>query len=160
MNLFILDHNFWTRNAGKSIKGVKDSDSSLVSNENFSEILCSSSWALGQVTWAKSHLRRHSQKMKPKIFFIADLKTCRVFQGFEQLSSTICSGTIALVRQLKTGCFRLISKAQIYCTPTANVLTPSLSGGFPVKTQFLGCLSNCLTHQVIVLESCTDLLLC
>jgi len=27
--LFILDHNFWTRNARKSIKGSKDSDSSL-----------------------------------------------------------------------------------------------------------------------------------
>jgi len=24
--LFILDHNFWTRNARKSIKGSKDSD--------------------------------------------------------------------------------------------------------------------------------------
>jgi len=27
--LFILDHNFWTRNARKSIKGSKDSNSSL-----------------------------------------------------------------------------------------------------------------------------------
>jgi len=27
--LFILDHNFWTRNARKSIKGSKDLDSSL-----------------------------------------------------------------------------------------------------------------------------------
>jgi len=32
----ILDHNFWTRNARKSIK---DADSGLVSNDNFSEIL-------------------------------------------------------------------------------------------------------------------------
>jgi len=31
----------------------KDSDSSLVSNENFSEILWPSSWALSQVSWAK-----------------------------------------------------------------------------------------------------------
>jgi len=30
--LFILDHNFRTRNARKSIKGSKDSDWSLVSN--------------------------------------------------------------------------------------------------------------------------------
>ena len=37
--MFILNHNFWTRNARKSIKGLKDSDSSLVSNENFSETL-------------------------------------------------------------------------------------------------------------------------
>jgi len=41
--LFILGHNFWTRNARKLIKGSKDSDSSLVSNENLCEILPSSS---------------------------------------------------------------------------------------------------------------------
>jgi len=46
--LFILDHKFRTRNARKSIKG---SDSSLVSNENFSETLWPRGWALGQVTW-------------------------------------------------------------------------------------------------------------
>jgi len=34
----------------KLIKGSKDSDSNLVSNENFSEILLPSGWALGQVT--------------------------------------------------------------------------------------------------------------
>ena len=67
INLFILDHNFWTRNARKLIKGSKGSDSSLVSNENFSEILWSSGWALGQVTWAKlaknlPHLWRHRQR--------------------------------------------------------------------------------------------------
>jgi len=27
--LFILDHNFWTRNARKSIKGSKDSEPSF-----------------------------------------------------------------------------------------------------------------------------------
>jgi len=47
--LFILEHNFRTRNARKSIKGSKDSDSSRVSNENFSETL-PSGWALGQAT--------------------------------------------------------------------------------------------------------------
>jgi len=31
--LFILDHNFWSRNARKSIKGSKDLESSLLSNE-------------------------------------------------------------------------------------------------------------------------------
>jgi len=59
------------------IKGSKDLDSSLVSNEYFSEILWASGWALGQVTWAKMaqkllHLRRHSQKIckpQPKKFF-------------------------------------------------------------------------------------------
>jgi len=35
------------------IKGSKDSDSSLVSNENFIETLWPSSWALGQATWPK-----------------------------------------------------------------------------------------------------------
>jgi len=35
------------------IKGSKDSDSSLISNENFSEIFWPSGWALGQATWAK-----------------------------------------------------------------------------------------------------------
>jgi len=56
MNLFILDHNFWTRNARKSIEGSKDSNSSLVSNENFSETLWPSGRALGQATWAKMTL--------------------------------------------------------------------------------------------------------
>jgi len=78
--LFILDHNFWTRNTRKSIKGSKDSDSSLVSNENFSKILWPSSWALGQVTWAKMtqkllHLWRHSKNLQPptkKFFSNAD----------------------------------------------------------------------------------------
>jgi len=64
--LFILYHNFGTRNARKLIKGSKDSDSGLVVNENFfSEILWPSGWALGQVTWAKMaqkllHLWCHS----------------------------------------------------------------------------------------------------
>jgi len=49
----MLDHNFWTRNARKSMQGSKGSDSSLVSNDNFSEILWPSGWALGQITWAK-----------------------------------------------------------------------------------------------------------
>jgi len=60
--LFILDHNFWTRNIRKSIKG---SASTLVPIENFSETLQPRSWALGQVTWAKMaqkllHLWHHS----------------------------------------------------------------------------------------------------
>jgi len=37
--LFVLDHNFIIRNTRKSIKGSKDSGSSLVSNETFGEIL-------------------------------------------------------------------------------------------------------------------------
>jgi len=67
--LFILDHNFWTRNARKSIKGSKNSDSSLVSNEKFSETLWPSGWALGQATWVKMtpkllHLWYQSQKIR------------------------------------------------------------------------------------------------
>jgi len=74
--LFILDHNFWTRNARKSIKGSTDSYSNLVFNENFRETLWPSSWALGQATWGKMtpkllHLCQ-SQKIRnpqPKNFF-------------------------------------------------------------------------------------------
>jgi len=44
--LFILDHNVWTRNARKSIKVSKDSVSSLLSNENFSETLWPIGWDL------------------------------------------------------------------------------------------------------------------
>jgi len=79
--LFILDHNFSTRNARKPIKGSKDSDLSLVSNENFSETLCPSGWALGQATWVKMtpkllHLWRQSQTIrtpKQKNFFECNL---------------------------------------------------------------------------------------
>jgi len=51
------------------IKGSQDLDLSLVSNENFSEKLWPSGWALGQVTWAKMtlkllHLWRHSHKIR------------------------------------------------------------------------------------------------
>jgi len=63
------------------IKGSKDSDTSQVSNENFSETLWPSGWALGQATWAKMtpklhHLWRQSQKSTPlnqKIFFECNL---------------------------------------------------------------------------------------
>jgi len=108
--LFILDHNFWTRNARKSIKGSKDSDSSLVSNETFSETLWPSSWALGRATCAKMtqkllHLWRHSQKIRtpqPKNFFSSVIyKTVRSVWAIKQLSSAIGGGARALVRQLK-----------------------------------------------------------
>ena len=77
INLFILDHNFWTKNARKLIKGSKDWDLSLVSNENFSEKLWPSGWTLVQATWAKMtlkllHLWRQSQKIRtpqPKKYF-------------------------------------------------------------------------------------------
>jgi len=67
--LFILDHNFRTGNARKSIKVSKDSDSSQISNENFSETLWPNGWAIGQATWAKMtlkllHVWRQSQKIR------------------------------------------------------------------------------------------------
>jgi len=80
--LFILDHNFWTRNVRKSIKGSKDLDSSLVSNENFRETLWPSGWALVQAIWAKMtlklfHLWCHSRKIHnpqgKKFFFECNL---------------------------------------------------------------------------------------
>jgi len=45
------------------------------------------------------HLWRHSKKKKTqtKNFFIGDSKTCPVFWGFEQLSSTITWGAMQLV---------------------------------------------------------------
>jgi len=79
------------QNIRNSIKGSKDSDSSLVSNENFSEILPFSGWAICQITWAKMaknlpHSWHHSQKTwSPKLFSIADLKSLlRVWTAFEQ----------------------------------------------------------------------------
>jgi len=67
-------------------KTQKTLDSSLVSNENFSETLWPSGWALGQVTWAKMvqkllHLWCHSQKIcnpHPKIFFECNLEDCPI----------------------------------------------------------------------------------
>jgi len=93
--LFILYHNFWTRNARKSIKGSKDWDSSLASNKDFSETLWPSSWVLGQATWAKKaqkllHLWRHSQKIRnrqPKNVF--QVQTRRLANLFEPLNSSL-----------------------------------------------------------------------
>jgi len=102
--MFILNHNFWTRNARKSIKGSKDLDSSLVSNENFSETLWPSGWALGQVTWAKMtlnllYLWRQSQKIRnpqPKIFF--QVQSTRLADPFELLNSSLVQSAEELGR--------------------------------------------------------------
>jgi len=93
--LFILDHNFWTRNARKSINGSKDSDSSLVSNENFSETLWPSGWALGQATWAKMTPKllhydvthKKSATPYPKNFF--QVQYTRLANPFEPLNSSL-----------------------------------------------------------------------
>jgi len=86
-----LDHNFSTRRARKLIKGSKDSDSSLVSNENLSEILWPSGLDLGQVTRAQKRLRlwRRSQNIcnpLPKNFFWVQTK--RLAPSSEPLNSS------------------------------------------------------------------------
>jgi len=77
-----LDHNFWTWNPSRSSKVSKDSDCSLVSNKNFSEILPSNSLGpgpgeVGQGGQKVLHLWRHSQKTctpLQKIFFECKLQ--------------------------------------------------------------------------------------
>jgi len=44
-------------------------------------------------------LTKTPQPPTKKIFSRADQKTCRIFWGFEQLSSAIGGGAMALVRQ-------------------------------------------------------------
>ena len=46
-----------------------------------------------------------TQDPKPKIFFIANSKTCRVFRGFEQLSRAIVDGDIPAQRHVQTAGF-------------------------------------------------------
>jgi len=102
--LFILGHNVWTTNNRKLVKGSKDSDSSLVSNENLSKILPSCVWALDQVTLAKMaknlpYFWHYSQKkttQKQKNFFHCRFED--LLWGYEQLSSTIRWGAMQLVR--------------------------------------------------------------
>jgi len=85
-----------------SIKGSKDSDSSLVSNENFSETLWPSPWALGQETWAKMtpkllHLWRQSQKIRtPQKFF--QVQSTRLADPFEPLNSSLAQSAEELGR--------------------------------------------------------------
>jgi len=87
-----------------SIKGSKDSDSSLVSNENFSETLWPSGWALGQATWAKMtlkllHLWRQSQTIRtpqPKKF--CRVQSIRLADPFEPLNSSLAQSAEELER--------------------------------------------------------------
>jgi len=77
------------------IKGSKDSDSSLVSNENFSEKLWPSCWALSRATWAKMaqkllYLWCLSQKIhnpQPKNFF--RVQSRRLSDLFEPLNRSL-----------------------------------------------------------------------
>jgi len=110
---------FWVRNATKLIKGSKDLDWSLVSNENFSEILWPSGWAPGQVTWAKMPLKLlHSQKIynpQPKNCFW--VQTTRLVESFDGLNSCLVQSAEELWHFLgncKSAGFMLISRHYIF----------------------------------------------
>jgi len=89
--LFILHHNFSTRNASrKSIKVSKDTDSSLVSIENWSKILPCGGWA--QIRYQQPKMAKN---LKPKNFiFIADLTTCP--KSFQGLNSSLVQSDVEL----------------------------------------------------------------
>ena len=95
-NIFTnLHHNFWTRNPSRSSKVSKDSDCSLVSSKNFSEILQPNGWRLkpgkvGQGSLKVLYLWRHSQKPaspKQKIFF--RVQTRRLATSFETFTGSV-----------------------------------------------------------------------
>jgi len=103
-----LDHDFWTRTHSKSSKVSKDSDCSLVSDKNFSEILPSKGLTTGPGEVGQGgpkllHLWRHSKKIRTRNKS-ADWKTWRIFWAFEQLSTTLALELWArkryIVRQL------------------------------------------------------------
>jgi len=98
----------------KSSKVSKDSDCSLVSNKNFSEILISNGWRPGPVEVGQGgqkvlHLWRHSQKTRiplPKKFFSsANYKTCRIFKAFNRVRSTYQTGEIPVQSHVQSSCF-------------------------------------------------------
>jgi len=67
-----------------------------------------------------------TKKLKPKskkLIFIADLKTCWVFQGFEQLSSTITWGAMQLLSQPKYPWFLPNFQVRYIHRSAVNVLT-------------------------------------
>ena len=64
--------------------------------------------------WMMSLTKKRNPKPKT-FFFIADLKTCRVFWGFEKLSTAVGWGVMQLVSQPKYPWFSLISKYSKIC---------------------------------------------
>jgi len=86
------------------IKGSKDSDLSLGSNENFSEKLWPSGWALGQVTCAKMnlkllHLWRQSQKIRtPNQKIVFRVQSTRLADPFKLLNSSLAQSVEELGR--------------------------------------------------------------
>ena len=130
--MFILEHNFRSRNARKSIKGSKDLDSSLVSNENFSETLWPSGWALGQATWAKMTQNYFtydvSQPPNQQFFWVQSTRLADLFEPLNS-SSAIGREARALVRQPKTAFFQPKSKYEYivdqFSKCSANVIESS-----------------------------------
>jgi len=109
-----LDHNFWTQNPSRSSKLSKDSDCSLVSNKNFSEILPSNGlgpWPceVGQGSLKALHLWRHSQKIhtpQPKNFFrVHTRRLATSFWAFEQFSTTFGAWVTHVQSHMRSGCF-------------------------------------------------------
>ena len=145
--MFILDHNFWTRNFSRSSKVSKDSDFSLLSNKNFSEILPSSSLGPGEVGQGGLrvfHSQRHSQEIcnpqPKKFFFVANYKTCQVFWAFEQLSNTY-SARVTLAHSRKATCDPAVFVRTTCINPAVKVtirirLTLSLSSKKNNSTSF------------------------
>jgi len=83
---FRPSRNFLTRNLRKSIKGSKDSDSSLASNKNLSRILSSNGWRLGPGNLSqngqKPTLWHHSQKnetQNQKFFLLQNWRLTKSF---------------------------------------------------------------------------------
>ena len=91
-NFINFDHNFWTRNPSRSSKLSKDSNCSLVSNKNFSEILPSNGWRPrpGEVGQKVFHLWCHSQKNpdpQPKNIF--QVQTTRLAESFDTSTRSV-----------------------------------------------------------------------
>jgi len=84
---FCDNHNFWTRNLSRSSKVSKDSDCSLLSSKNFSEILPPNGWRLGPSKVGQGGLNvlhfmtslTKKTATASKEFFSSAYKTCHVF---------------------------------------------------------------------------------
>ena len=93
-----LDHNFWTQNPSRSSKVSKDSDCSLVTNKNLSEILPSNGWCpgprkVGQGALKVLHLWRHSQKTRTPNQKNFRVHSRRLAASFDTSTrSVICTG--------------------------------------------------------------------
>jgi len=123
-----LDHNFWTRNPSRLSKVSKDSDCSLESNKNFSEILPSNSWHPGPGNVGQGGLKvlrlwHHSQPTRTpqakKSFSSANYKTCHVFRRFGQVHNPCRSEDIPVQSHVWISCFLQTA----WTNPHVKVLT-------------------------------------